>query len=76
MSDQTPTPNPRYERAFSQPWYAVVNDLIGGWDVANANKTTGDLDHRVGEYSMGCFMDERAAHYVAALHNAHIGGVS
>lgn len=66
-------PNPRYERAFSHRWHAVVNDLIGGWDVANVDKPTSELDHRVGEYSMACFMDERTAHYVAVLHNAHIG---
>lgn len=50
-------------------WFAVVNDLIGGWSVSNVDKPSSDTDSTNGEYEIGCFLSEGIARHVAASHN-------
>jgi hypothetical protein len=51
-------------------WYAVVNDLIGGYNVANVNKPESQTNPQNGEFEIGCFMSEGSAKHIAELHNA------
>lgn len=58
-------------------WYAVVDDLIGGWNVATVDKTAAEIhpgtkEAPSGEYTVACFMDEDTARHVADLHNAQL----
>lgn len=46
-------------------YYAVVNDLIGGYDVSQYNKPVGDHNHELGEYSIGTFLTQEWAERVA-----------
>lgn len=50
-------------------WYAVANDTIGGWDVANVNIPDSRRDYRKGEYEIGCFLTREVAEHIAKLHN-------
>lgn len=43
--------------------FAVVNDLIGGWDVSEYDKTVGD--HGEGEWTIGTFISEEWAKKIA-----------
>lgn len=59
------------ERFIGQRWYAVPEDLVGGWACANVDLPAsqidvGNADHRVGVETWG----ERTARHVAELHNA------
>ena len=60
-----------YDNVFKQRWYAVVNDLIGGYVVSNVDKPCSAIDSRKGsgEWQIADFMDEKTARYVADLHN-------
>jgi poly-beta-hydroxyalkanoate depolymerase len=51
-------------------WYAVPNDLIGGYTVANVNKP--DSQHNVyeGDFEVGTFMTLEVAQHIADIHNA------
>ena len=51
--------------ATQGPWYANLNDLIGGWVVANADKRSSALDAKRGEHEVADFMDEVNARLVA-----------
>lgn len=61
-------------------YYAVPNDLIGGWDVSLHNKPVGEHDTRNGESTVGSFMSQRDAEMVAfALNGTYYtegGGVT
>lgn len=60
-------------RAFR--WYAVVNDLIGGWCIHTADVPCSELryldhdDHR----EIATFTSQADAEYIAALHNERLG---
>lgn len=54
---------------MSQRWYAVVNDEIGGYAVANVDKPVSAHDLEQGERAIGEFFSEQAAKHVAELHN-------
>ena len=49
-------------------YYAVVNDLIGGYDVSTFNKTVGD--HGPQEWTLGSFFSKETAELVANTLNA------
>lgn len=51
-------------------WYAVVDDLIGGYSISNVNKTTSNADHFKGEYDFASFIDRDVAQHMVDLHNA------
>lgn len=53
----------------SGPWYAVENDLIGGWDVSTYDKPMSQHDTRAGEHSIGSFLSEAHAKLIAELLN-------
>lgn len=50
-------------------WYAVPNDLIGGYTVANVNKP--DSQHNVyeGDFEVGTFLSLGTAKHIAEIHN-------
>jgi hypothetical protein len=50
-------------------WYAVVDNLIGGYAISNVNKFTADLNHLKGEYEIASFIDMATAEHLAMLHN-------
>ena len=56
------------------PWYAVVDNLIGGWAVATADKTCADLDWQAGEVQVANFIGEQTARHIAELHNKSTNG--
>lgn len=62
---------------MSVRWYAVVNDLIGGWSVACVDKpcsaiNPGTRENPTGEWMVAEFMDRKTAEYVARLHNLRL----
>ncbi len=50
-------------------YYAVLNDLIGGYDVSTHNKNVGDHDHDNGEYTEAWGMTKEFAERVARALN-------
>lgn len=55
------------------PWYAVVNDTVGGFSLSNVDKPTSALDYRQGEVEIAWGVDTRAiAQHIADLHNAFL----
>ena len=55
---------------MSEKFFAVVNDLIGGYDVSMWNKPVSM--HAVGEPTVGTFLDKEWAEQVARALNAEI----
>lgn len=47
-------------------WFAVLDDTVGGWAVANVNKPVSEHDHRKREVSVGDFLSDNYAHHIAA----------
>ncbi|HEV2928403.1 MAG TPA: hypothetical protein VGW74_06910 [Propionibacteriaceae bacterium] len=52
------------------PWYAVVNDLIGGWSVMNADLPPSQADFESGQVEVACFVRREDAELIARLRNA------
>ena len=50
-------------------WYAVVNDLIGGYAIATTNKPISEIDPYSGEFELGDFLTKEMAQHIADLHN-------
>jgi hypothetical protein len=48
-------------------WFAVQNDLVGGWMIATADKPASE--HR-GEYAVADFLTREDAEFLCALRNA------
>lgn len=58
---------------LSSRWYAVPNDLIGGWCVMTADVRPSEVDLRRGEiFEVGCFLTQRVAEAIAHAHNSGI----
>lgn len=55
-------------KVLSSVWYAVPNDLIGGWVVRTVDEPP-SYGHG---YDVADFMTEDIAKYVAELHNEHL----
>jgi hypothetical protein len=53
-------------------WYAVPDDLIGGWAVSHVDKPLSEQDAKAGEGEIASFMDQQAAEYIANLHNTYL----
>lgn len=60
-------------RVLATPWYAVPDDLVGGWAVVTADRARlSELDLAAGERVVADgFVAPELAAYVAALHDAH-----
>lgn len=54
-------------------WFAVLDDTVGGWAIANVNKPVSAHDPSKGEFSIGDFLDEPLARYIVAMHNYRLG---
>jgi hypothetical protein len=50
-------------------WYAVDNDLIGGYAVATVDKPESEHNVYEADYTVGTFMTKRCAEHIADLHN-------
>ncbi len=50
-------------------WYAVENDLIGGYSVATVNKPESQLNVFNNEFVVGTFMTQELASHIAEAHN-------
>ncbi len=50
-------------------WYAVPNDLIGGWAVATDDVPPSEHSRENGIVAVADCMDEPTARHIAALHN-------
>jgi hypothetical protein len=70
----------RFEAALALildvPWYATINDLIGGWSVSNVDKPASLRDHREGDVAVADFMEKRCARHIVSLHNASLANKS
>lgn len=60
---------PLVEAMLGLRWYAMPNDLIGGWCVMPVPKPPSE-----GYPEVGSFMAQRIAEHVASLHNASLSG--
>lgn len=58
-----------FEELTNCRWYAVANDTIGGWDIANTDVPDSRRDPQKGEFEVGCFLTEKVAEHIAQLHN-------
>ena len=62
--------------ATSGPWYAVENDLIGGWLIANVDKPASQLnrdpdqDNGVSDTAVADYAWRADAEFICALRNA------
>jgi hypothetical protein len=50
-------------------WFAVPDDTVGGWAVANAPVPVSAHSRDVGVTTIGDFLTERVARHVVYLHN-------
>lgn len=50
-------------------WYAVTDDLIGGYSIATVNKPESQIDVWREEFTVGTFMTLAAAQHIAKVHN-------
>lgn len=53
-------------------WFAVVNDLIGGWAVSHVDKPLSQQDWEQGEGEIADFCTEAVARHIVDLHNAWV----
>ncbi len=59
---------------FQERWYAVVNDLVGGWAVATVDRPLSEIDTKSRTVVVVAdFVSEEAARYIATLHNLNKG---
>lgn len=63
---------PQKQDLLGQIWYAVENDLIGGWSLTNADRPCSQLVREDGEHEIASFVEERMARHMAAIHNGFI----
>lgn len=50
-------------------WYAVSNDLIGGYSVSTADKPESQQNIFQGDFEVGTFMTLETAQHIADIHN-------
>lgn len=67
------TPDDRWKPTQAR-WYAVVNDLVGGWAVSTIDKPLSQLDPTASEGELADFCSEEIARHIAELHNAWVEG--
>jgi hypothetical protein len=71
-SDEDPrrrSPDEIHDALVNTSWYAVRNDTIGGWAVANVDRSVATHDMRRGDVVVGDMLDEWFARYIVRLHN-------
>lgn len=56
---------------LSVQWYAVINDLVGGWAISTVDKPLAEHDFSK-DLVVGDFLTEEIARYIVNLHNALI----
>lgn len=56
-------------------WYAVPNDLIGGWSITTIDVPLSSLDGAA-DWHVGDFLTERIARHVVDLHERWFDGES
>lgn len=50
-------------------WYPVVDDEVGGWAIATADKPVSQIDPvHSSEYVIGDFLSEEIARHICTLH--------
>lgn len=57
---------------LTERWYAVVNDLVGGWCVATVDMPLSEFGSSSTATFVGDFLTEGIARHVADLHNASL----
>jgi hypothetical protein len=58
---------------LEQRWYVLVDDLVGGYAIANVDKKrVSALDWRQSEITIGEFFSEELATYVVKMHNLRL----
>jgi hypothetical protein len=50
-------------------WYAMLDDMIGGWCVMNADKSPSESNFVSGEWQVVRFTSKGIAQHIANLHN-------
>lgn len=64
-----PSPSEFDRAALDVVWYAVPDDTVGGWAVANADRPVSAHSRATGVFAVGDFLSEPLARHVADLHN-------
>jgi hypothetical protein len=58
-------------------WFVLVDDVAGGWTVANVDKgRVSALDYRQGDSTVGEFLSEELALYIVKMHNLRLDMVT
>lgn len=57
--------------AMQVPWFAVIDDTIGGWSISLVDKPVSKLNpvRNPREITIGDFLTEELARYIVELHN-------
>lgn len=58
-----------HQEATPGPWWPVMNDLIGGWQVATIDLPASEIDYRENA-SLADFANEKDAALIAEMRNA------
>lgn len=56
-------------------WFAIPDDLIGGWAIMNCNKPPGQASFAAGEEQVAWGLCEEDAKHIVQIHNLWLGGV-
>lgn len=54
-------------------WYAVRDDVTGGWAISTVDKPLSEHDPSKGDAVVGDFLDEPLARYIVAMHSYRLG---
>lgn len=58
---------------LTQRWYVLVDDLIGGYAIANVDKQrTSALDWRQGDSELGSLVSQEVAEHIVRMHNLRL----
>lgn len=75
MTDFFPDePGPIIQTNINKMWFALPNDVIGGWSVMNCNKPLSQVDPNKPEWEVASFASEEDAKHIVILHNSWLKG--
>jgi hypothetical protein len=65
--------HPEEDRVLGEKWFVVVNDLVGGWSIANVDKPLSEMNfHSGGEREVGDFWSKEIAEHIVKMHNIYL----
>jgi hypothetical protein len=70
----------RSKAILSLHWYALPDDVVGGWCIMTANVPPSQVNWRDPTedttYRVGSFLSKEIAEYVVSLHNSNISDLA